>query len=276
MEFGYTPINKKDTPVVSKYDVISIGGELCHHGILGMKWGKRNGPPYPLKPEDHSAAEKKAGYKKSIDGGKPASPKKKQLKDNVKAYSKKYDEASKLEDKADEAWNTVKEQYKSLGKNRIQRVLEVRKAQKGKGSEAAKEYLKAFDKASELSDKANTSQDLNSIAKKLGEKADKVSEKYAKKAYKASSKNTMKVYRKGQKELAKVGEEFLDSYMKNKGVTEVDVNKLNKEYSASVRKAIDAIVQNERDSKSRYYADIQMNKDKSQIERIMLKKSEKN
>lgn len=33
---------------------------LAHHGIKGQKWGKRNGPPYPLTPEDHSAAEKKA------------------------------------------------------------------------------------------------------------------------------------------------------------------------------------------------------------------------
>lgn len=36
---------------------------IAHHGILGMKWGKKNGPPYPLSGSAHSSAEKKAGTK---------------------------------------------------------------------------------------------------------------------------------------------------------------------------------------------------------------------
>ena len=43
---------------------------LAHHGILGMKWGRKNGPPYPLGASDHSAAEKKAGWRKSLDSSR--------------------------------------------------------------------------------------------------------------------------------------------------------------------------------------------------------------
>lgn len=43
-------------------------GELYHHGILGQKWGKKNGPPYPLNSGSHSISEKKAGWRKSLGG----------------------------------------------------------------------------------------------------------------------------------------------------------------------------------------------------------------
>lgn len=46
---------------------------LSHHGIAGQKWGKRNGPPYPLGIADHSASERKAGWQKSLDKGKTTS-----------------------------------------------------------------------------------------------------------------------------------------------------------------------------------------------------------
>lgn len=42
--------------------------ELYHHGIKGQKWGKRNGPPYPLGASDHSASERKAGWRMSLSG----------------------------------------------------------------------------------------------------------------------------------------------------------------------------------------------------------------
>lgn len=44
---------------MATYIKISKQDYLEHHGILGQKWGVRNGPPYPLKPGDHSKAEKR-------------------------------------------------------------------------------------------------------------------------------------------------------------------------------------------------------------------------
>ena len=34
--------------------------EIYHHGILGQEWGKRNGPPYPLRGGSYSRSETKA------------------------------------------------------------------------------------------------------------------------------------------------------------------------------------------------------------------------
>ena len=51
-------------------DYLEYKNYLAHHGIEGQKWGKRNGPPYPLDPEDHSAAEKKANHGRYSQGVK--------------------------------------------------------------------------------------------------------------------------------------------------------------------------------------------------------------
>lgn len=45
---------------------------LAHHGILGQRWGKRNGPPYPLTPSRKSFSEKRAEHKAARTAKKDA------------------------------------------------------------------------------------------------------------------------------------------------------------------------------------------------------------
>lgn len=48
-----------------------------HHGIIGMHWHERNGPPYPLNSTDHNAVVKSAGKGGSAGSGGSTSTKKK-------------------------------------------------------------------------------------------------------------------------------------------------------------------------------------------------------
>lgn len=43
------------------------GKVLIHHGIKKQKWGKRNGPPYPLAVNQHSTAEQRSNDFSNMD-----------------------------------------------------------------------------------------------------------------------------------------------------------------------------------------------------------------
>lgn len=75
-----------------------------------------------------------------------------EMRSKVHKYTKAFNAASDAEDANDEAWRNVKNQYKNLAKTPIGRMMEVSKAQRGKGSEAANKYLKDWDAASKGSD----------------------------------------------------------------------------------------------------------------------------
>ena len=67
--------------------------ELYHHGVLGQKWGQRNGPPYPLSSGAHSSSEKDAGWQKSLSRDGTTDSQKKKKKSSTKPFSQEaYDE----------------------------------------------------------------------------------------------------------------------------------------------------------------------------------------
>ena len=77
---------------------------LFHHGILGMKWGKLNGPPYPLSAGDHSSSEKKAGWRKSL---------------NSKSPTKKNTDSSRESNSDSEVSNSISKSLKEFNKKKF-------------------------------------------------------------------------------------------------------------------------------------------------------------
>ena len=70
-----------ETITVESIDVL-----LKHHGVLGQKYGVKNGPPYPLDEGDHSSSEESAAKKAGISVGTSSG---KGSLDNVESSNKK-------------------------------------------------------------------------------------------------------------------------------------------------------------------------------------------
>ena len=109
---------------------------LMHHGILGQKWGHKNGPPYPIDAKDHSASEKKAGWKESL-----------KTKRDQKKFAKEIKKATKKSYTTDEAQKAMGEIVRSkLTSEQKQNLVAKKEKMESDQSKDQKAYSKEFDK----------------------------------------------------------------------------------------------------------------------------------
>ena len=85
---------------------------LMHHGILGQRWGKKNGPPYPLSAGAHSASEKKAGWRESLAENR-----------YLKKQTKKLNNQDRLEVKATHKLNVTEGKIKRQVSKNLSNML---------------------------------------------------------------------------------------------------------------------------------------------------------
>ena len=112
---------------------------LAHHGILGQKWHKRNGPPYPLDAGDHSKSEKEAGYKKSLGGGRNE-----EMYDR-KAKKKEAKQVTKQLNKIDKDM-AFEKRWASEHLDAVQRLNKKASKKAAKGKELSEKDQKRLDK----------------------------------------------------------------------------------------------------------------------------------
>ena len=114
---------KERMAAISNKTTVSYEKELAHHGILGMRWGHKNGPPYPLGAGDHSTSEKKAGWYKSLKAKHAAKKlKKKRAKSLEKARIARKQKAA--EKKAHD--ELIKNKDKVLAKGSAKELMKYR------------------------------------------------------------------------------------------------------------------------------------------------------
>jgi len=134
-------------PISKKEDYIA------HHGIMGQKWGKKNGPPYPLGSSDHSASERKAGWRQSLlDKRKTKQERlrKKEERNNYInksiEYGKEFQQTQKGKRLKENLSNAYDIYFGSYGKNGEKEFIKSEKEYLTKmGEYEAKKFLQEYD-----------------------------------------------------------------------------------------------------------------------------------
>ena len=126
--------------------------ELYHHGILGMHWGQRNGPPYPLGSDKSTGHRLKTGASGKIE---------KKISKTKKKAIKAYNKAAKANSNAAKANNKALHPIKSKHKDELQA--------KAFKAQAKSDNLHA--KVNALENKANAERAKAAISKEQKKKA---------------------------------------------------------------------------------------------------------
>lgn len=114
---------------------------LQHSGIVGMKWGKRNGPPYPLNYNDLSQEEKEQAKQKAVRSG------------NITEAVNNIDHFTDSELKQLKERFKLDQEVKSLAAESIntgEKVVDATMNKIGKVTKWAETGMKAYDTAAKL------------------------------------------------------------------------------------------------------------------------------
>lgn len=181
---------------------------LEHHGVLGQKWHKRNGPPYPLGASDHSKSEQNAGWRKSLGTGRNED-----LYDrhgNLKRGKVQRQLNTHDQGRVEDEYKAQKHLTKSIKAG--QKYDKVAKKYANKINKINKKQQKELEKANSVrDDHFNNIVITSGKSRELEEKANKLFQK--------GTEKMTKIGAKAQKELS-IASEYTDYAMQHRAATE--------------------------------------------------------